>query len=457
MRDYSTNCQNSVATPKQLCLDLRFSALADATQYLNPQGYGFFSILKRNNSGRFSQRSYTMNKMHSVLGDGSDIFQQKDSDFYISQATFCSADRKLMNLKSIQLMYMDIDTYRIELYRGMTPQVMAERFCILCDMEGIPRPSFIVFSGRGLQAKWIFEVPIPRAAHVRWRATTSYFNSMMQQYGADPGARDASRVLRVVGSVNTKSGEICRIVYDNREESGELVRYDFDYLADWLPLTRPYKGNKSSEEKGKGGQFCPEEYGLQTLHWAFLEDMRSILAMRGSIHEGLRQRFLMTMMCDLALSGQVTPGRFYTEAQFLASQIDSSWTYHSQDFGTVYQKFKDHMDGKRVKWNGREVTPLYTPSAETRIKWFEVTEEEQRLLTVIHSKEIRREFNTEKKRKWRKAQGMQTSAEYNAKRAEKKEFNTQNVQSLKKQGYSQRKIAEMLGISRALVQKYFAP
>lgn len=62
----------------------------------------------------------------------------------------------------------------------------------------------------------------------------------------------------------------------------------------------------------------------------------------------------------------------------------------------MYAKFKAHVDGERVNWNGQEKTPLYTPKAETLIAWFQITEEEQRQLKVIHSNELRRELNTEK-------------------------------------------------------------
>lgn len=65
------------------------------------------------------------------------------------------------------------------------------------------------------------------------------------------------------------------------------------------------------------------------------------------------------------------------------------------------------MKGIRVEWNGQEKTPLYTPKAETLIEWFQITEEEQRQLKVIHSKELRKERNTERRRRspWRRLDG----------------------------------------------------
>ena len=159
----------------------------------------------------------------------------------------------------------------------------------------------------------------------------------------------------------------------------------------------------------------------------------------------------MQMLSYLALSNQVTLKDFYREAQFLAQKIDPAWTYHSKDFGTVYEKFKAHMKGIRVEWNGQEKTPLYTPKAETLIEWFQITEEEQRQLRVIHSKELKKERNTERRRRSRGGGSME---EYNDKRAQSRVFNVESVKRLSEQGLSQRAIAEKLGISLGLVNKY---
>lgn len=264
-------------------------------------------------------------------------------------------------------------------------------------------------------------------------------------------ARNASRVLRLVNTFNTKSGQKCRVVFLNRNAGGGIERYGFDELADIiLPLDRPQRPQKSPVNANKSKTKRPIGFGLETLHWAFLEDLRTLLRIRGGIEEGMRNRFLMQMLSYLALSNQVTLKDFYREAQFLAQKIDPTWTYHSKDFGTVYEKFKAHMKGIRVEWNGQEKTPLYTPKAETLIEWFQITEEEQRQLKVIHSKELRRELDTERKRRERGGGSMQN---YKERRAQSREFNTESVKALSEKGFSIRRIAEQLGISKTHVQR----
>lgn len=454
MKDYKTETNISARVPQQLELDLTVSASTEVAQYQDSSRFGYFSILTRDASGRAYQHSYTLDKLPFVLAeDGtlSKYFSGCKNDVYVSQATFESPCRRVVNLKDIQVAFLDIDSYKLAWGQHRRPEEIAQSFLSLCDAESIPRPSVIVFSGRGLQAKWLFERPVPRMALPRWNAVEKVLVEKMQQYGADSQARDASRVLRLVNTFNTKSGQKCRVVFLNRNAGGGIERYGFDELADIiLPLDRPQRPQKSPVNANKSKTKRPIGFGLETLHWAFLEDLRTLLRIRGCIEEGMRNRFLMQMLSYLALSNQVTLKDFYREAQFLAQKIDPTWTYHSKDFGTVYEKFKAHMKGIRVEWNGQEKTPLYTPKAETLIEWFQITEEEQRQLKVIHSKELRRELDTERKRRERGGGSMQN---YKERRAQSREFNTESVKALSEKGFSIRRIAEQLGISKTHVQR----
>ena len=454
MKDYKTETNISARVPQQLELDLTVSASTEVAQYQDSSRFGYFSILTRDASGRAYQHSYTLDKLPFVLAeDGtlSKYFSGCKNDVYVSQATFESPCRRVVNLKDIQVAFLDIDSYKLAWGQHRRPEEIAQSFLSLCDAESIPRPSVIVFSGRGLQAKWLFERPVPRMALPRWNAVEKVLVEKMQQYGADSQARDASRVLRLVNTFNTKSGQKCRVVFLNRNAGGGIERYGFDELADIiLPLDRPQRPQKSPVNANKSKTKRPIGFGLETLHWAFLEDLRTLLRIRGGIEEGMRNRFLMQMLSYLALSNQVTLKNFYREAQFLAQKIDPTWTYHSKDFGTVYEKFKAHMKGIRVEWNGQEKTPLYTPKAETLIEWFQITEEEQRQLKVIHSKELRRELDTERKRRERGGGSMQN---YKERRAQSREFNTESVKALSEKGFSIRRIAEQLGISKTHVQR----
>ena len=51
---------------------------------------------------------------------------------------------------------------------------MAASVIYHCQEEGIPCPSILVFSDRGLQAKWFLDAALPRQALPRWNACQRY-------------------------------------------------------------------------------------------------------------------------------------------------------------------------------------------------------------------------------------------------------------------------------------------
>ena len=76
---------------------------------------------------------------------------------------------------------------------------------------------------------------------VRWKLVQKEFCARLQEIHADPKALDASRVLRLPGTINTKNNTRCSVVYFTRDkdDSDIVQRYSFDELADKvLPVER---------------------------------------------------------------------------------------------------------------------------------------------------------------------------------------------------------------------------
>src|SRR5690625_8032446 len=98
----------------------------------------------------------------------------------------------------------------------------------LCKDQDLPTPSLLVFSGRGIQAKWLLETPVPRQEMPRWNACQRYLVERLADVGADTAAKDARRVLRILQTVNSKSGAIIRVVTVDNGPAGRSVAYTFD-------------------------------------------------------------------------------------------------------------------------------------------------------------------------------------------------------------------------------------
>lgn len=436
--------QGKAETPYQIPL---FSPADEAGFYHRSDSGGYFSLLTSFEGGRKVQHSYPTLQMPVVLG-----MIDANRDTWISQAEFWSSLRRVVNVKSIGLAFLDIDFYRedVEWGRGRTPERAAEDFAGLCDDFGIPRPSLIIYSGRGLQVKWFFETALPRMALPRWNIVEKVLVERFALCGADPQARDSARVLRLVQTVNTKSKQVCRPIWVNTDENGQPVRYDFEYFAECvLPIPRSMA--RQHVEKARQAAKTPRNdisrgLNIETLNWNRVEDLRTIVRLRSGMPEGMRMQMLFYTVNFLALSHQITPATFYFEAAAIAHEIDPMWTIRSAELQTVYSKMKDYLAGKTVEFNGRTYPALYTPTNDTLINVFDITSEEQKQLkTIIDGTEHRRRQMIAIRQS-----GVMSRFEYED-RAEQRRV---QARLLNAKGYTSRQIAAELGISRTTVSKY---
>ena len=161
-------------------------------------------------------------------------------------------------------------------------------------MTGIPPASLVVHSGRGLYLKWLLKSPLPQAALPRWNAVQRELVSRLADFGADPKARDASRVLRLVSTCNTKQPdpELRKVrVLWVEEADGAPLLHDFERLAEAvLPFTRKEAAAIEADKPSgriiqfkRGGESVLELRGgshYETLHWDRVTDMRKLRQLR---------------------------------------------------------------------------------------------------------------------------------------------------------------------------------
>lgn len=132
-------------------------------------------------------------------------------DFYMSQNTFIF-HRREENWLSLGALYLDYDN-PMENY-GLEPQQLAVELISLCDAEGIPRPSYIMSSGIGLNLVWLHSYryrPKNRekiGALSRWKAVEAELHRRFAKNGKKPDSavKDVTRIFRIAGTVNSKNG-----------------------------------------------------------------------------------------------------------------------------------------------------------------------------------------------------------------------------------------------------------
>ena len=161
-------------------------------------------------------------------------------DCYVSQGRF-AGHRRIVSLVTIDSIWLDVDYHTTVRYGASDPATVLWSLLGHCDSQGLPAPSYIIATGRGLAAVWLHDV-LPRVALGRWQAVQGTLQGRFAGFGVDSAARDAARVLRLVGTTNTKNHREVRCIFP---AVGEPERYSFEELsALLLPYADPREANR---------------------------------------------------------------------------------------------------------------------------------------------------------------------------------------------------------------------
>lgn len=410
-------------------------------------------VLQRQN-GRMRQFSHRLAEMPRVVNGF-----VGNQDTYISQAEFYRPRRCLSYLARIDQLFLDVDTYRVQGLARRSPEHLVSSALHFAREVGLPAPSVILFSGRGLYLKWFLERPVPQRALIRWNAIQRVLVDRLAFFGADPQAKDASRVLRMHNTVNSKTGEMCRVMHVQADLDGEPVRYNFEFMAEeLLPVGREelsarrqklahreplnaLRGGKTSNLHG---------FSTRQLAWHRVMDLRRLAEMRGGVVEGERMKHLFWQVNFLLLSGARSSRGMYHEASVLAQNIDPNWHYGSSELSTLYRKAKEYEAGETVEFEGRKYPSLYTPRNDTLIGLFQITDAEQKDLQTIISKTMAAARHRSRSEADRRSAGVLPRSDYLAAARGR----AAHARQLRCEGLTMRQIAERLNCSAMAVSRY---
>jgi hypothetical protein len=492
-------------------------AITEATLYHSPDEFGFFTLgwsfksgrqkaieaaeklqdqlfaddaemqeLKKQQYQSYRQQSYRLDKMHTVLHDPFAFIRQKHVDtdtietssFWLSQAEFSKPNRQKINLLRVSLCWVDVDTHHDNSpahMKNLNSDQVLKLFLDTCDKTQTPYPSLILWTGRGLAAKWIFDRPLPKQAYPRWAAVQNSLVDTFKKMGADDNAKDASRVLRLSGTYNPKSLDLCHPIYIN-DHYGEPKLISFDDLANAvLPFTRQQLAElKASRQDAKarraehhlkiieGGQ--KSESGLlrfsgPRLAWLQVDDYRKIAKLRPvkGREEGFTDKLVWLAASALAVAVWANIERFDIELNALAHELAPHWdrTRIAGAVASVRARSESMSKGEWTTFQGRKVPPVYTPKHSTIIDMLGLTDDEMTQLDVIITDDIKKDRDRDRKRLQRREAGAVDRETYNSNRllasADKKVMAIEFVVNL---GKTTREAAEILGVNQSTVARW---
>ena len=159
-----------------------------------------------------------------------------DVDYYVSQNTLRAGARthEASQVYLLTTLWVDIDELRETL--SVSPDAVADQLIADVRALGLPDPTLANVSGQGLHAKWLLAAPLLAgpANLQRWNAAQVQLGARLKDLGwpVDGRARDPSRVLRLAGTINTKTGTRCGAVRAGRRVNFEEVAEVLQRLTD---------------------------------------------------------------------------------------------------------------------------------------------------------------------------------------------------------------------------------
>ncbi len=160
-------------------------------------------------------------------------------DSYFSINSFWSPRRGNKGARWLNAAYVDVDCKNgdeLGVRLGM---------CFTAAHEGeIPKPSYVVFSGRGFWLLWLLVGADSMPPMAVWHNRVFYDEierELVARCQADPKAKDIARVMRVPGSRNSKAGgayvRFERLV--GQDEQGHVYAYTLEQMGELLGVARP--------------------------------------------------------------------------------------------------------------------------------------------------------------------------------------------------------------------------
>ena len=279
------------------------------------------------------------------------------TDSYFSVNQFAGW-RQVKLLRSLRALYIDLDDQQ-DLDLCLDALASAQ----------MPAPSFAVMSGRGIHLYWQLE-PTPAAALPTWQRMQDALLATLKDIGADPSCRDCTRVLRLSGTINSKSSTEARGLlltgqeWDLHSLANEILGYR---EAKPKARARIIDFDAAKARKGRKSVLQGSIYGWWHTVYSDLVKLTSI-EYQNRVPEGSRDKLLF--LHAVALSWFAQPDSI--ESEILSTGRSITNLSDKEIFSTmkpVVERSNQAIDGHKITWNGQARDPRYFFKSSTLRSW----------------------------------------------------------------------------------------
>ena len=338
-------------------------------------------------------------------------------NIYITLNTFYKPCRRLECIKELNFVYIDLDYYKTKYTKEQVIMNLESNYF----NKIIPATNYIIDSGRGLALLWNIN-KVPSQALPLWKAIQEYLYHQLKEFGADRQALDATRVLRVPGSINSKSKTVVSIIDE------------YDYIYDLREIQKEYLPELKPKEKKKGR---PKKvnyvYRERSLYFARIQDITKLCELREYDLRGHREIILFLYryyLCSFTEDVQ--------KALEDVLELNSMFIYPLKEKEVIRatrSAEKCYLDKNKE----------YKYKNDTLIELLEITEyEETKMSTIISKNEYKRRNNEYNKKKYQE----KLKEEGKLSKKEEVKVRREKIKDLLAEGLSQKEIYSLLKISK---------
>ena len=395
---------------------------------------GYIQIVKLNDNEVVKIKNTNLNFIKEITQEFSG-----EENVYITPNTIYVPFRRVENIRQFRALFLDFDNVEEDKH------YISYNIFELAAQDVIPMPTMIVDSGRGLHVYWRIK-NAPYGALYSWQEIEDMLYHRLKHLGADRQATDATRLLRLPNTINSKSNSECNVLWI--DDKTEYSMYD---LKDkYIKVKKKPKTSTKTTNKVIANAF----FNSYSLHMDRATDLITLCELRKYKVEGHRNMLLhcyaywigiyVRSKEELAdsvnnLNNKFKPPLKQTEVNAILRCVPKAI-----DKFIAYEQGIRNGEDKRVS-KGMKDKAGYWYKNETLIERLGITSEEQRhLKTIIGTRE-----------KYDRNNARRTPRNENGLTAKQQELQDLKVKilELKDQGLSLRKIANKLNITLGKVQR----
>lgn len=422
-------------------------------KYLHEGGQGSFTLARKTGlepPDDWQQHSYPAEKLYEMLPAYNGL-----SDVYISLNRFYGS-RKADRIAEFSALYSDLDYYKIPDLSSMHPLGVLELALENLERARIPRPSLAIATGRGLALVWRHG-PVPGYVLPKWSRCLREIYEALEDLGADAAALDAARVLRLVGTKNSRSGALVESIFEDLDyvwPFGDLADEILPLTREDLEVRRAQCAARETRTPRERAENPFEGFSALTLHQGRLDDLKRLIEIRGldRLPPGERDPW---MFCAAVSLSYLVEAQAFEKKVIELGRDYAGWSEAGtrSRMHTVFSKRQAAADGETAEWLGQQRDPRYRLTNQRIIALLKITPEEEVELKTIISKQTKGRRDRERKERDRRANGARPREEYIADAREHRQHNRREARKLRGEGKSLREIGRDLGVSHAEVKR----